>query len=396
MAINPAWDPLERFLFGIAITLIFITGVLYFIKGLRNEDKNSKILLCGFACILFGISIDISSSYLRDFLIPGEFIGYTYYGDYDFLDPTIKTIIRIGCASFTIGYALFFLAFEHTIKRTKYFVTVSQILLIGLIIALPYESMPFIYNYILYFLNIILLVMILNYFVKLSLNEYRGISLELLLGFSLYATGTIFSGRVTKQIVGFPLFIAPLFYILGSIMLFFPVFLGPKAFSSSIKLWFLSAVFLIIFVNLVFIYLLIAGFPLFFGLFSLIVDIFVVYFLIYNIKQSKKPVNPPNGNNINILGMFNKPKNLSEEEISISKEKKVCLVCKGEVRGFNSFICKCDTIYCQKCAKTLSNIENACWACGRPLDESKPIKNEIVKEAELEPIVENHKNIKKS
>lgn len=69
-----------------------------------------------------------------------------------------------------------------------------------------------------------------------------------------------------------------------------------------------------------------------------------------------------------------KKEDITEEEVSISKEKKICLVCKGKVFGFNSFICKCDTIYCQKCARTLSDLENMCWVCGTPFDESKPVK----------------------
>ncbi|MFX1574383.1 MAG: hypothetical protein ACFFB0_16710, partial [Promethearchaeota archaeon] len=62
-----------------------------------------------------------------------------------------------------------------------------------------------------------------------------------------------------------------------------------------------------------------------------------------------------------------------EEEVSIHKERKVCLVCRGEVLGY-MYICKCDTIYCENCARALTNLENACWVCNAPLDLSKPIK----------------------
>ncbi|KKN33593.1 hypothetical protein LCGC14_0802220 [marine sediment metagenome] len=39
----------------------------------------------------------------------------------------------------------------------------------------------------------------------------------------------------------------------------------------------------------------------------------------------------------NLLGTFSRPKQLTEEDISISKERKICLVCKGNVGGFNAF-----------------------------------------------------------
>ena len=63
---------------------------------------------------------------------------------------------------------------------------------------------------------------------------------------------------------------------------------------------------------------------------------------------------------------------ITEEEVSISKEKKICLVCKGRVRKFEVFLCDCDAFYCHKCARALIDIENACWVCNEPFDESKP------------------------
>jgi hypothetical protein len=68
-----------------------------------------------------------------------------------------------------------------------------------------------------------------------------------------------------------------------------------------------------------------------------------------------------------------KPESISEEEVIFHREKKICLVCKGKVGGFNTFICtKCDALYCQNCATHLSDLENQCWVCDTPLDKSKP------------------------
>ena len=61
------------------------------------------------------------------------------------------------------------------------------------------------------------------------------------------------------------------------------------------------------------------------------------------------------------------------EEVAISKEKKICLVCRGEVLRF-SFICECGAIYCGNCAQALTDLENVCWACEVPIDYSKPVK----------------------
>ncbi len=64
---------------------------------------------------------------------------------------------------------------------------------------------------------------------------------------------------------------------------------------------------------------------------------------------------------------------LTEEKVVISKEIKICLVCRGEVFGF-SYICKCGVNYCENCARALTNLENVCWACETQIDYSKPVK----------------------
>lgn len=75
---------------------------------------------------------------------------------------------------------------------------------------------------------------------------------------------------------------------------------------------------------------------------------------------------------------------ITEEEVSISKEKKICLVCKGKAIGFNIFVCpNCETVYCQNCGKALSDLENACWVCNSPFDPTKPSKP-ITKEKDEE------------
>ncbi|KKL58342.1 hypothetical protein LCGC14_2226330, partial [marine sediment metagenome] len=62
---------------------------------------------------------------------------------------------------------------------------------------------------------------------------------------------------------------------------------------------------------------------------------------------------------------------IREEKVVISKEKKICLVCRGEVFGF-SYACKCGANYCENCARAVADLENVCWACDNPIDYSKP------------------------
>ena len=66
---------------------------------------------------------------------------------------------------------------------------------------------------------------------------------------------------------------------------------------------------------------------------------------------------------------------VSEKKVIVYKERKKCLVCLGDIEGFDNYICsKCDSIYCKKCAKALIEIENVCWSCESPIDKMKPVK----------------------
>ena len=65
---------------------------------------------------------------------------------------------------------------------------------------------------------------------------------------------------------------------------------------------------------------------------------------------------------------------ITEDDIIISKEKHICLVHKGSVKGY-SFVCpECGAVYCIKCIDAIIKIENSCWSCESPIDRSQPIK----------------------
>ena len=65
---------------------------------------------------------------------------------------------------------------------------------------------------------------------------------------------------------------------------------------------------------------------------------------------------------------------ITEEEVSFYKERKVCVVCKGDVSRVNYMCPKCNTLYCVNCSEALSNLENMCWVCDEPFDETKPVR----------------------
>lgn len=95
-----------------------------------------------------------------------------------------------------------------------------------------------------------------------------------------------------------------------------------------------------------------------------------------------------------IFRVTQRPDQITEEEVTYYREQKICLICKGNVGGFNTYICtNCEALYHHDCARTLSELENACWVCNQPIDKSKPTKPfKIVEEKPVGEILAKEKN----
>lgn len=79
---------------------------------------------------------------------------------------------------------------------------------------------------------------------------------------------------------------------------------------------------------------------------------------------------------------YTKPDDLTEEDVNFYREQTACLVCKNLLVGFTlNYICPdCRALYCVKCARAISTLENLCWSCNKPIDYSKPVKMTVNKE----------------
>ncbi len=87
---------------------------------------------------------------------------------------------------------------------------------------------------------------------------------------------------------------------------------------------------------------------------------------------------------------------VSEKRVTVYKERKKCLVCMGEIEGFDNYICpQCDSIYCKNCAKALIELENACWSCEFPINKARPVKTLKQEEDSVDTIEKKDKKGKK-
>jgi len=83
---------------------------------------------------------------------------------------------------------------------------------------------------------------------------------------------------------------------------------------------------------------------------------------------------------------YSRPSDISTKDIELYRKQTICLVCKKKLKGFiDVFICpKCKSFYCDKCAQILTQLENMCWSCNNPIDDSKPIKPFKIEEDDID------------
>jgi len=219
---------------------------------------------------------------------------------------------------------------------------------------------------------------------------------------SIIILGTIFVGIAIVYLFPsrsegtFPTLLLPIFWIIGIFLCLLPALIKPEKLPQSMIYWYSYFVALIIIqiINTIYMFISSTKIEYLFAAF-----IFLIFFIIESllaIRSIKKEETSKSTEKISVVGIFTKPEHITEEEVSISKEKKICLVCKGKVARNNIFLCpECDTFYCSKCTDALSNLENACWVCETPFDESKPVRLPEKKEEDVMVEDVDQKKIKK-
>ena len=374
----PIYNPIERALWGVSISILFLMTIYFIAIAQKKEKSEEKKIFLGLSFLMLGIAFTRIFFFLSDLYVPGRFIGTTFYGTYNTNNQTHFMLVKIGYISSIIGITFMYFFAESLLKRMRYLLILINVVLIFLIILLPIDLILSV-NYMATFLNVTMMALILFIFAKRSRAEYQAVSMIMVFGFLLVVVGQVLDSKVVKGLEITPLELAPIFYIMGSLVFIAPTWISPRYFRRAILYWtMISGSFISIFVW--FIIITITKHLLFeFLLMLLSFETMLILFTSYSIYQIVKLAKHQQSNELDkdspdILAMFVKSQKLTEEEVSISKEKKICVVCKGKIIGMN-FICRgCEIFYCQKFYNALVNLENACWACDMALDESKPVK----------------------
>ena len=364
------FDALERIIQSFAIFLFFTCGILFLNRARRNEERSERLIGFGFSSFFIFSGFIRLFMFIADYFIIGYYISHSYYGVLSNTTPNWSVLLLIGSSFMIMIFLGFFFFFEKVFHKTKYILTFINI--IFLIIHLTFNIL-FI-DQLMLAINSMIMTFVLIYITEKSNINFQIVSVYVAIGLVLIYLGVIlYFDEIRELGIFFPAFPA-FIMILGSVVAISPALMNPIFFSKKYFNWTLMVVVNIsITIFCIFLAVVYNAFQLL-GIIIIYVT-FTVYPIIKISKRtqlSRKPETEAKA----LLGVFLRPQKVSEEEISISKEKRICLVCKNKLKS-QMFMCgTCGAYYCIKCSDFLSNEENACWVCTTPFDETKPIKHE--------------------
>jgi len=384
------WDPFERVLWGIAISIYFIGGFLYLKRGKERENSNERILLYGFGGFLFCVVVFLIFRLTAEYFIPGELEFNFFYGDYGNIDVTYEILMKLSWISYLAGFMWHFLTVEFALKRTKYIPTIISIASIVVYIVIPLDLI----NTYMIFLLILSIhgfiwfaIMIL--FINQSRSEFKIVASYIITAATFETIGLYFGMQQLKELNLLPIWLSPLFFCLGGIFFIIPMQVNPRFLSKSKSYWLAANfstigmyIFMLIFVIFVGLPIIYVGMVIF--MFIFLVYIQYIYFRSMKSQLSPGKISEISNEDLNVLRTFVRPEKITEEEVIFHKEKKICLVCKTQVSRVMYSCPECSALYCIKCSDALSNLENACWVCNTSFNDTKPSRPyEKEKEEEL-------------
>lgn len=350
------------FMYGMETAVSVLVVVLYISRGRMRQKLDEKLVHYGFAGFM------ICMSYYG--LIPN------FVGENDLLS---LLLIKLGSISLIGAFTCLIAPFEYQVKKTKFIITILNLISIVLILLQPldYERYYPIQQYILV-LDFTAVMVFLYLFTKWSALELKVISSFMTFGFLGIGAGMEISLIPVEMRTPVVVLLMHSMHLIGFVFLIIPLVFNPEKISNVKQFWtglgFASlaiSLFAVTFTLLIY-----------FNLPGLIIAILVISVLILTLRlifnayktgiPSNLPFQSQKQDRLKVLEMFMRPKSLTDEEISVAKEQRICLVCKNKIIGINYQCPGCDSLYCINCSTALSDAENLCWVCNTPFDENKP------------------------
>lgn len=363
------WDPLERMLLGIAIGILFMTGVFFLIKMGKQEEHQGKRMMLGFGLFYILFAIRNIFIFMSDFYYLGTFRYGAFFGQIDQYYPLHEIYLSLAHTFVSLSFISLLFGLESYYKKSRFIFTMIESSVIIIIIIAPFELEQILISPYTPYVAIVCIIIIYD-MVKKSSSELKAIGFFFFNSFACIMLGIIITYPDFKTMNVMPLFSGSLFFLLACVFIFLPLALNVEKLTKTMNYYLFSIIiggtvsFLAVIINIF------SNFNLISKLFTVFTVFFIIFFYVKTYPLIKAQITY--SGNEDILKVFIKTSRVTEEEVTVSKEKRTCLICKNKLQG-RIFICgSCGAYYCNKCSKALENAENICWVCETPLDGSRP------------------------
>lgn len=223
------FDPVNRFVWSLAIIILFIDSALFFNKYFSSNQRQ-RLLLLGMAFLILGLSFSRLFYFISDYYRTGYYEGHIYRAASGG-DPTLFNLFgKIATLSFIIGMLLFNLTMELTTHKSHYIpVIINAFNLIWLSSASDISET--IATYFAFAFNGILIIFVLLWYTKTTPKELQISSLFLLTGVSLYMIGSVFDSGAFKELLIFSPTVPAIFIIAGTSISILSITLMPGSYN---------------------------------------------------------------------------------------------------------------------------------------------------------------------
>ncbi|MFX1479736.1 MAG: hypothetical protein ACFFCI_16560 [Promethearchaeota archaeon] len=304
-----------------------MSSLFYLYHGRKKESVQERILMYGFAIFWFSIALIRIFIYFSDYYLVGIYTG------------ELNIIIQ-------------------TYDTGKYILLYFYLYLFAYVL-----------------ISIITLSLLFIWFsIKLK-KEFQIVSSVVTIGFVMILIGWAF--ETMKMNLIYPA-ISSIFIIIGTITAISPLIIDLEFFSSRLANWLILILIISIlgFLGLTFFtnFSINIMSQIIIWISTIVIVIAIIYIIVHITKRIRvAPISTPMDKRVlpDFIKTFTKPSTITIEEIELYRKKGLCLVCKSKVSRLNYICPKCNAIYCIKCSEALTNLENACWICDTPFDESR-------------------------
>lgn len=241
------WDPSERILWGIGITIAIMCGLYFIHIGRKRKVFKERINMWGLASLPLGFAFSLLFTYFQVLQVHGtyDFDTNLFCGDYESHEPLYELFGILSFISFGLGGMFFVLAFDIIVKRTKYILTIISggFLVIEIIFAfINVDIAREVFNVFLILDLVFFVPFILFIYTKRAHFEFKAVSSFLFFGFILFMISLILAFSAHKKLNTFPLILGPILLIAGSCIMIIPIIIDPRGVSRPLIYWVLFAI----------------------------------------------------------------------------------------------------------------------------------------------------------